>query len=533
MFRRICSSSRMCRSVLSNRYFTSKKNPYDYSDLGVYSDRIEIRTPNVSQPIKLSLASLEDSVRFYCGKQVIPQSMEYVAFTDDLETYANILRRELPTRFAQRIVLVNGLFARYGSHSPAVAIGLERSNAILLRAYGELVIEALLAKTISSPADRIDQLRKVLAQQATRGCNSIPPLLSALHSLRSFSADGRPPPSGADAALIDNLFETYAISRISTSALSDHFAAVCQEVLPGEKRATGVFTASMDVIETLRRAVLDALEVCEFHLGKDIPNVEIWSKGFVPPVTGLPAHVHYAVFEVVKNAVRATVKLREGGGICEKWVDDKSASSTSLEKKELVKSRSHQQLSEDDSKEGRKRKRGTGCENVRVLVSLLADEGDHEIVFKDWTDWTRRKGDAKRISIKVCDKGAGLSQARLENVFKVFVTTNMASKSAISDRLQESNTTAGTANPTEVPTSPGAGVGLSMARLYVRYLAGDVKLASEGLGKGTTSIIEFPIKGENWVEGMEGSEEVIRSLVALQQGITPIDTTIVEKKKHI
>lgn len=530
----------LTRNVCKVQYrCVSRRSSSDYGDLGVFKDKVVIHYPFSDVPVSVSLSSLQDNIRHYCGKDITPQSFDEIAKARDLVKFSNMLREELPIRFAQRLVLVNGLFERYGQHSPEVSAGLERGNAILLRAFSELIIEsAVVSKNATSPRENIDCLRQTLAHQATRGCNSIPPLLSALHSLRSFSADGKPPPSGEDAALIDLLFEIYALSRISTSALSDHFAAISLEVPAGEARECGVFTDAMILTDTIKRAVTDALEVCEFHIGSKIPNVEFCSRGVIPPLVGAPAHIHYPVFEVVKNALRATVKWSEVGGSPEPLPELSTDGNLRVD---ILKPRSkaftsHSGNSTSGDSTAHKAGLHSGLPsnavllNVRVELELL-DKYGNELVFETDEVASRRSKEVASFQIRVIDRGAGVSAPRLGNVFKVFVTTNLTTaRSTVSESLQDFNTSAGTSHPTRVPTSPGAGVGLSMARLYARYLSGDVTLHSEGQGLGTMATIAIPVGGDDWREGLdgEGGFDALRKLVSYQHGELPnaVDTKL-------
>jgi CheY-like chemotaxis protein len=85
---------------------------------------------------------------------------------------------------------------------------------------------------------------------------------------------------------------------------------------------------------------------------------------------------------------------------------------------------------------------------------------------------TRREDDAAVVSVR--DTGIGIPSDRLGEVFEMF-----------------SQMHSGT-----VPTDPGLGIGLALAKRLVEMHKGKVEARSEGLGKGAEFVVKLPLVSE-------------------------------------
>ena len=79
--------------------------------------------------------------------------------------------------------------------------------------------------------------------------------------------------------------------------------------------------------------------------------------------------------------------------------------------------------------------------------------------------------DEKHVSVRVCDQGAGIPQTELKRIFKRFYRARGPS----------------------APRVPGTGLGLYIVRSVAKRHGGRAWAESEGLGRGSTFVLQLPI----------------------------------------
>lgn len=110
---------------------------------------------------------------------------------------------------------------------------------------------------------------------------------------------------------------------------------------------------------------------------------------------------------------------------------------------------------------------------IQILNNLLNNGAKFTLPHGHVHVRVRRISD--QVIIQVQDDGIGISGAHLEVVFETFVQIDAAM-----DRSQG-----------------GLGLGLSMVRQLVELHGGSVQVHSEGLGKGSTFTVQFPVLGQS------------------------------------
>jgi signal transduction histidine kinase len=110
-------------------------------------------------------------------------------------------------------------------------------------------------------------------------------------------------------------------------------------------------------------------------------------------------------------------------------------------------------------------------EEVRAAVSNLIDNAI-KYSGKDVHIGVRVTGDDNRVTVRVQDRGPGIAKSELKQIFKRFYRVPGPLSSSVK----------------------GTGLGLFIVRSVARRHGGRVWAESEGPGRGSTFILEFPVK---------------------------------------
>lgn len=183
-----------------------------------------------------------------------------------------------------------------------------------------------------------------------------------------------------------------------------------------------------DVVDVVTEAATDAQDVCCFNYGTaprylfDVPRAPV-------RFTYIASHLHYVLFEVLKNAMRATVEYSQSTNVM-----------------------------------------GDGSlPPVRIAVACGSED----------------------ISIRISDLGGGIRRSLIPRLFTYSHTTARPV-------FLDDESIGYSPRERSLPPIAGYGYGLPLARLYARYLGGDIVLTSME-GKGTDVVLYFksmPLEAE-------------------------------------
>uniref|UniRef100_A0A7E4V336 Protein-serine/threonine kinase n=1 Tax=Panagrellus redivivus TaxID=6233 RepID=A0A7E4V336_PANRE len=202
---------------------------------------------------------------------------------------------------------------------------------------------------------------------------------------------------------IQYFLDRFYLNRISIRMLQNQHLVVFGSVLPESPRHVGCIDPACDVENVVQDAFENARFLCEsYYLSS--PNVILTCENAVDKdkrisVVTVPSHLYHIVFELLKNAMRATIEFH-----------------------------------------------GVDEDLPPIQVSVVQGHED--------------------VSIKISDRGGGVSRTILERLFNYMYSTAPPP-------------------PRDGSQAPlaGYGYGLPLSRLYARYFLGDMFLVSmEGYG---------------------------------------------------
>lgn len=207
---------------------------------------------------------------------------------------AVFLQRELPVRMAQRIEELKSL-----------PFGLDRSRPILqvIDWYSHFV-DTLTSMPRLANADDERAFTATIDRQL-----QTPSLVVTM--LSSAVASGGATVDQQQRQFMQSVLDRFFTARIGLRFLMEHHVSSAE---PQDDDSSGIIRANFDPTEVIRHAAEDAARLCEDELGnapevivtmperEDSPSEKRNSR-----LTGVPSHMHYICFELLKNAMRATV----------------------------------------------------------------------------------------------------------------------------------------------------------------------------------------------------------------------------------
>ena len=213
---------------------------------------------------------------------------------------AVFLQRELPIRMAQRIEELKSL-----------PFGLDRSPPILkvIDWYSHFVDTLTSMPRLANAADE-----QAFTANIDRQLQS-PSLVVTM--LSSAVASGGATANKQQRRFMQSVLDRFFTARIGLRFLMEHHVSSAE---PQDDDTSGIIRANFDPAEVLRHAAEDATRLCEDEMGS-APEVIVTmpehedspSDSRNSRLTGVPSHMHYICFELLKNAMRATV-ARHGDG---------------------------------------------------------------------------------------------------------------------------------------------------------------------------------------------------------------------------
>ncbi|KAI7821356.1 mitochondrial branched-chain alpha-ketoacid dehydrogenase kinase-domain-containing protein [Gamsiella multidivaricata] len=199
-----------------------------------------------------------------------------------------------------------------------------------------------------------------------------------------------------------------------------------------------------------KRAIQDAQRVCSAHYGQPAPSVLIQTPNPDISATYVEEFLHRNIFELLKNAMRAT---------CETHLQEGAPVSLSM-----------------TAPTGP----ATGSKLPPITLTVVDGEED--------------------VTIKIADQGGGLALSELDKVWSYVHFANSTAAASVSRSQKEGGVSAGTVafmgglgsevkDYLDLPLS-GSGHGLPLARLIAKYFGGDLSLYSME-GHGTDSYLSL------------------------------------------
>eukprot|EP00080_Pristionchus_pacificus_P017851 PDM77871.1 pdhk-2 [Pristionchus pacificus] len=261
-------------------------------------------------------------------------------------------------------------------------------------------ISLLPPKLLATPSSKMvsgcfnDQLQVILKRHA----HVVETMAEGLIELRESD--------GVDIAAergIQYFLDRFYINRISIRMLQNQHLVVFGNVLPESPRHVGCIDPACDVESVVLDAFENAKFLCDrYYLTSPMMKLEMHNmveKGSPINIVAVPSHLYHIMFELFKNAMRATLEFH--------GVDDDPP-------------------------------------DIKVYVVKGSED----------------------LSIKISDRGGGVSRTVLERLFNYMYSTAPPPPR----------------DGTQAPLA-GYGYGLPLSRLYARYFQGDLFLVSmEGYG---------------------------------------------------
>jgi pyruvate dehydrogenase kinase 2/3/4 len=223
-------------------------------------------------------------VRSWCV-QSFTDLLEFPEFSEDPSLGPND-----PT--IQRIQFANLLDDIMERHAPVMVTLAEGIRELKLKAS-----EAILAATEGSQKPLLPPVQEFLGALV----QIIPPSPTA-------------PSSDPDRTFTDR----FHMCRIGIRALGKHYLKVFgapQIDFHEDRTIVGIIDRRCDIAIVANDAAMDARDLCERAFGRPAPDVEISLPRGDATVAYVPSHLHFALFELLKNALRATVEWHERTGL--------------------------------------------------------------------------------------------------------------------------------------------------------------------------------------------------------------------------
>lgn len=348
---------------------------------------------------------------------------------------ARHVQAELPKRLARRLMDLQLL--------PFIVVSNPHVRAVY-DAYRHAFDTLVALPPVTTPAanaDFTDLLRRLVDEHA--------PMLDALAAgLREVSAR----PFTGPRLDLDAFLDAMLRSRVSRRVIAEHHIGLAAP-RPGH---VGAICASVNLADAVAHAAAKTRHACAEAYGA-APEIEIDAPPGGACLPHIPAHVDYCLYELLKNAARATVEsgLKAGGG----------GSPLSTLSRALP--------------------------PVRVRVCDAPG------------------GDAGTATVVVSDAGGGIPPHHQDDVWRYGFTTAAAGVGG-SAAAPATSPLAGLGGAPGPPADAryrlaGLGFGLPLSRLYARYFGGDVQLVSLP-GFGVDAFLTLPHLAGDWVEGGGGGE---------------------------
>ena len=261
---------------------------------------------------------LRDLTRQLASKKPTPVSLQdlyhfsRVASTTQRIANARYLQRELPIRFAQRVEELHAL--PYG-------LSFTQSVSSVRNLYTRIVGDLHSLPKVET-AESCENFRLHLARilDEKNSMSVVQTMAQAVLQLRKNTHFAAHHDNHAFRDSIDSVLSRFYMARIGVRFIIEQFVACAPagNAVGGSVHAGmrgGVINGAVDPCEIAELAANDATAICDHQLGM-APTVTITLAGSPnnaasaegTTFTYVPSHLHYVLFELLKNAMRATVE---------------------------------------------------------------------------------------------------------------------------------------------------------------------------------------------------------------------------------
>lgn len=224
----------------------------------------------------------------YASRTPAPITLKSLLSNVDLLENAQFLHREIPIRLAQRINELNNLPYKLSETLPVSKI----------RYWYDKSFDSMLS--IRCPKTYEDELAftEVLEQMTVRHSKVLPTMAEAILQVDK---------SRADCPFLQDFLDRFYTSRIGLAFLIGHHCALHYP----NYNSIGQICNDVDVESVSQNAIYDAYDACE-RAYNIAPSVKIF-KNKEMKVAYVTSHLYQILFEILKNAMKATVKHNELG----------------------------------------------------------------------------------------------------------------------------------------------------------------------------------------------------------------------------
>jgi len=316
----------------------------------------------------------------------------------------------------------------------------------LVQAYDKHVRAFVTVRDLSPQDDFLPVVRAIV-----EGSRTIPPLmLKGFYRLIHCTPDDE-----IDEDFTNEFMNQFLLNRIGSSVLMSQYLAVATGDDP--PHPTSIIDPHCNVTAICRQTAQHVRNLCYHETGYR-PSIQVieshTTQDMEKDFAFVPAALSYILQELLKNSAVATAKQQQKQGKHDS-------------KKALTKGTSASRQNNDD-----------------ILVVICADP--------------------KRVMIHVGDRAGGIPFEATEHIWSYLYTTKHEQSSNTDDNNEQQNPPSPLQPPVDLESSGatdlnGFGVGLPMARLYAKYLGGNINLVSLP-GYGTHAYVFVPRLPEKMVE---------------------------------
>jgi len=240
---------------------------------------------------------LQAEVSFFAGQEPNKLSVKQILDAASPEQAAVLSHKELPIRFAQRILQIEGLDGWQGSPE------LVEVHRLYSRTFRDL-------RLVELDLSRLDVFTDVITRLKGRMKTVIPHLATGIRSLKDSE--------GYDEALLGQWLDDFLLSRIGTEMLTSQYIA-CVEASANPRRGRhGIVDDRCDPAAICLQAARHAKKLCRQHflLKQDVQiqveSSEAGARGRRISFPYVPQYLFYIMVELLKNSARATVEVCGG-----------------------------------------------------------------------------------------------------------------------------------------------------------------------------------------------------------------------------
>lgn len=372
--------------------------------------------------VSVSMQSLLDTA-MGLNRHRVPGARKDTSMPVEMQV-ARFLHRELPVRFAHRIVELKNLPHGLANEESVVTVREWYEQSLLDIYHHDMILEDADEQRFRETIDRVYARHAATLETMAQGIQEF-----------KGSISGRPLHEFSD---IHSFLDRFYLSRIGIRMLIGQYLAIAAEADGGsssspfsgggggddgmvvrtksskqgrmrvtERSQIGLIKRDSCPYTIAQHAIDEARYVCAREFG-EAPEVVI--RGNQDRTFAyVPSHLHYMLFELLKNSLRAVYE-----------------------------------------------KHGESVEGMPPVEVIIADGKDNEDVV-----------------IKIADEGGGIRRSSQANIFSyLFTTADLdIEKALLEDDFDRNSPMA------------GFGYGLPIARLYARYFGGDLNIMSmEGFG---------------------------------------------------